>query len=107
MGDLGEETAEAEAREPHIEQQSENSWVLIGNVALADIEQALDVDIGQEEVDTFTGLVFKEMGMVPPDGEHQINMELKGLKVHITAIEDHQIIHATVTKPLTEETEKE
>ena len=81
--------------------------MLIGNVALTDIEQALDVDIGQEEVDTFTGLVFKEMGMVPPDGEHQINMELKGLKVHITAIEDHQIIHATVTKPLTEETEKE
>ena len=107
VGDLGEETAEAEAREPHIEQQSENTWVLIGNVALTDIEQALDVDIGQEEVDTFTGLVFKEMGMVPPDGEHQINMELKGLKVHITAIEDHQIIHATVTKPLTEETEKE
>ena len=107
VGDLGEETTEAEAREPHIEQQSENTWVLIGNVALADIEQALDVDIGQEEVDTFTGLVFKEMGMVPPDGEHQINMELKGLKVHITAIEDHQIIHATVTKPLTEETEKE
>ena len=107
VGDLGEETAEAEAREPHIEQQSDNTWVLIGNVALEDIEQALDVDIGQEEVDTFTGLVFKEMGMVPPDGEHQINMELKGLKVHITAIEDHQIIHATVTKPLTEETEKE
>ena len=106
VGDLGEETAEAEARDPHIEQQSENVWTLIGNVELYDIEQALDVDIGLEGVDTFTGLVFKELGMVPPDGDHSLDMELKGLQVHISRIEDHQIILATVTKP-TPEPEKE
>ena len=105
VGDLGEETAEAEAREPHMEQENEHTWRLIGNVELADIEQALDVDIGLEGVDTFTGLVFQALGMVPPDGDHTIDMELKGLKVHITRIEDHQIIQATITKPV--QTEKE
>lgn len=108
VGDLGEETAEAEANVPHIEQQSENVWTLIGNVELYDIEQALDVDIGLEGVDTFTGLVFKELGMVPPDGDHNLDMVLKGLNVHISRIEDHQIMLATVTKPLPQpEEEKE
>ena len=69
VGDLGEDTPEEEAAEPHIEQLSENTWAIIGNVDLYDIEQALDVDIGLEEVDTFTGLVFNELDMVPGDGE--------------------------------------
>ena len=85
VGDLGEDTPEEEAAEPHVEQIDETTWAIIGNVELYDIEQALDVDIGLEEVDTFTGLVFGEL-------------DFKGLHIHITRIEDHQIAYAKVTK---------
>jgi putative hemolysin len=67
-------------------------------VELYDIEQALDVDIGLEEVDTFTGLVFGELDMIPDDGEQDIELDFKGLHIHITKVEDHQISYATVTK---------
>ncbi len=110
VGDLGEDTPEAEAAEPHIEQLSENTWALIGNVDLYDIEQALDVDIGLEEVDTFTGLVFNELDMVPGDGEQNIELDFKGLHIRITRVEEHQIVYAEVTKlekPEEEETDKE
>ena len=98
VGDLGEDTPEEEAAEPHMEQTGENTWAIIGNVALYDIEQTLDVDIGLEEVDTFSGLVFGELDMTPDDGELDISLEFKGLHIHITRVEDHQIAYATVTK---------
>ena len=109
VGDLGEDTAEEEAAEPHVEQMNENTWAIIGNVELYDIEQALDVDIGLEEVDTFTGLVFGALDMIPSDGELDIELDFKGLHIHITRVEDHQIAYATVTKleePAAEEAEE-
>lgn len=98
VGDLGEDTAEEAAAEPHVEQMDGNTWAIIGNVELYDIEQALDVDIGLEEVDTFTGLVFGELDMIPSDGEQNIELDFKGLHIHITRVEDHQIAYATVSK---------
>lgn len=98
VGDLGEDTPEEEAAEPHMEQLSKDTWVIIGNVELYDIEQALDIDIGLEEVDTFTGLVFGELDMIPNDGEQDIELDFKGLHIHITRVEDHQIAYAKVTK---------
>ena len=98
VGDLGEDTAEEAAAEPHVEQMDESTWAIIGNVELYDIEQALGVDIGLEEVDTFTGLVFGELDMIPSDGEQDIELDFKGLHIHITHVEDHQIAYATVTK---------
>ena len=107
VGDLGEDTPEEEAAEPHIEQLDGNTWAIIGNVDLYDIEQALDVDIGLEEVDTFTGLVFNELDMVPGDGDQNIELDFKGLHIRITRVEDHQIVYAEVTRLDTpEETDK-
>ena len=98
VGDLGEDTPEEEAAEPHVEQLDENLWAIVGNAELYDIEQALGVDIGLEEVDTFTGLVFGELDMIPNDGDQNIELDFKGLHIHITRVEDHQIVYATVTK---------
>lgn len=99
VGDLGEDTAEEEAAEPHIEQIDDTTWHIFGNVELHEIEQALDVDLGMDDVDTFTGLMFSELGMVPYDGEQNIELNYKGLNILITYIEDHQISSAFISKP--------
>lgn len=99
VGDLGEDTPEEAAAEPHIEQVDETTWKLIGNVELFDIEQALDVDIGLEDVETFTGLVFNHLGRVPNDGDQNLDLTLKGLHIHVSRIENHQIVLAEITKP--------
>ena len=98
VGDLGEDTPEEEAAEPHVERLNENTWAVIGNSELNDIEEALDVDLGLEEVDTFTGLVFGELDMIPNDGAQDIELDFQGLHIRITRVEDHQIAYATVTK---------
>lgn len=107
VGDLGEDTAAEAAAEPHIEQRDENTWVIIGNVELCDIEQVLDVDIGMEYVDTFSGLVFGELDMIPDDGEQNIELDFKGLHIHITHIEDHRISYAVISKLNTAESDTE
>ena len=107
VGDLNEESCQEQICDPHIEQMDEDTWSVIGNVELYDIEQALDVDIGLEEVDTFTGLVFNELGMVPGDGDQDIELDFKGLHIHIKRIEEHQIAHATLTKLPVAEAENE
>ncbi len=99
VGDLGDETPEEANNEPHIEQVDENTWNLIGNVELADIEHTLEVELGCEDVDTFTGLVFDTLGMIPHDGDQDIDLEFKGLQIHISRIEEHQIVFAKVVKP--------
>ena len=98
VGDLGEDTEEEAAAEPHIEQLDENTWAIIGNVELFDIEQALEVELGMEEVDTFTGLVFGELDIIPSDGEQDIELDFKGLHIQILRVGDHQIAFAKVTK---------
>ena len=107
VGDLGEDTAEEEAAEPHIEQIDENTWALIGNVELLEIEQTLEVDIGLEEVDTFTGLVFGALDMIPSDGEQNIELDFKGLHIKIERVEDHQIAFAKISKIMEEPEEEE
>ena len=107
VGDLGEDTAEEAAAEPHVEQMDENIWAIIGNVELYDIEQALGVDIGMEDVDTFSGIVFGELDMIPNDGEQNIELDFKGLHIHITHIENHQISNALISKLILSEPDTE
>ena len=107
VGDLGEDTPEEEAAEPHIEQIDDSTWRVVGNVELTDIEQALDVEISAEDIDTFTGLVFNELGVVPSDGKQDIEVLYKNLGIRVTAIEDHQISEATIHKIPEPETDPE
>jgi Mg2+/Co2+ transporter CorC len=65
------------------------------------------VDIGLEEVDTFTGLVFGALDMIPSDGEQNIELDFKGLHIKIECVEDHQIAFAKVSKILQETEEEE
>ena len=107
VGDLGEDTAKEAAVEPHVEQMDENIWAIIGNVELYDIERALGVNIGMEDVDTFSGLVFGELDMIPNDGEQNIELDFKGLHIHITHIENHQISNALISKLILSEPDAE
>lgn len=96
---VDEDTKDEEAAdEPHIEQLSEDTWAIIGSVELHEIEEALNVEIAQEEVDTLTGLVFGELDMIPDDGEQDIQLDIDRLHIHIKKVEDHRIAYAQITK---------
>ena len=96
VGDLGEDTPEEEAAEPHLEQIGEDTWQVFGNVELSEIEEALGIIIDQEEVETFTGLIYKELGQVPSDGDQELQLKVQNLSIHVSRIENHQVALAEI-----------
>ena len=69
---------------------------MVGIVTLNDLEDALGIELDQEEHDTLTGLVFDALGMIPDDGEQDITLEAEGMRIHVTSILDHQVNAAEV-----------
>lgn len=96
VGDLEDEPLEYKNDDPYIEKVDENTWQVKGNVELEDIEEALNVEIASAEFDTFTGLVFEELGRIPEDGEQDINLKIQDIQVHISSVKDHQIEKAEI-----------
>lgn len=98
VGDLGDDAASpADSDEPRIDRQPDGSLRITGNVELDDLEDALGIELDQEEHDTLTGLVFDALGAIPDDGAQDITLEAEGMRIHVTSILDHQVDAATVT----------
>ncbi len=96
VGDLGHDTADDRDDEPHIDPLEEGGWRVVGNVRLHDLEDALDIPLESDSYDTFTGLVFDALGMIPEDGEATIDLSCAGMDISILRIEGHQIAEATI-----------
>ncbi len=92
----GEETAPTVG----VETVGENVFAIHGNVELTELEEAAEVTLVREDCDTFTGLVFGELGYIPDDGEQQIDLVIEQtvgtLAIRITEVLDHQVKEATV-----------
>lgn len=96
VGELNDEPSGENDCEPTFTQTGENTWEVCGNVELSEIEDALDITISSEDCDTFTGLVFQALGMIPEDGPQSIDLEIENMQIHISSILEHQIEKATL-----------
>lgn len=107
VGDLGEDEADNTGDEPKMKKTGEDTWDIIGNIELDDIEDETGISLERGEFDTFTGLVFGTLGIIPDEGEQDINLETKHLKIHVKRVEDHQISEATIQLITPEEEDSE
>ena len=96
VGDLNDEELENSDTDPYIEQSAKDEWILHGNVYLRDIKDAIDVPLECHQCDTFTGLIFDQLGIVPEDGQQDLTLQIDRLSIHITQIRQHQIKHAVI-----------
>jgi len=106
VGDVADENQEEE--EDLIEYMGENTWHVHGSALLDDIADQLGVPLYCEDYDTLNGLVFHALESVPEDGA-DIEVEVAGLHIKVTEIENHQvetaIIHVLQKEEETEEEE--
>ena len=107
VGDLGEDESDNIGDEPKMKKIGEDTWEIIGNIELDDIEDETGISLERGEFDTFTGLVFGTLGIIPDEGEQDINLETKHLKIHVKKVEDHQISEATIQVVASDEEESE
>lgn len=108
VGDLDDDhTAQIEEEIVHI---GEHVWKIKGSAALDDVVEEIGVplEIEDEDIDTFGGLVFGSMDEIPDDGETP-SIEIGNMSVEVKVILDHKLVEAivTVTPPETEDDEDE
>lgn len=96
VGELNDEPEDREQPEPSIEQLSDREWRVRGSLDLEDIQKATGIEMDYEDYDTFTGLVFGKLGMIPFDGPQNLTLQIDGFSVQIINIYRHQIEEAVI-----------
>ena len=77
-----------------IEKLGEGRYLLRGNIALRELEEATGVSFDTEDSDTFTGAAFEALGMVLGDGVYDMSLNLPGASARILKVEGHKIVEA-------------
>ena len=83
--------------EEEIKQIDDNTWKIKGWAYLDDVSKKLGVSLPDEDFDTFGGLVFGILGIIPEDGS-TLELEEYGLKIVVTEIKGRRLETATVYK---------
>jgi len=83
---------------PAIKLAGNATWKIHGSASLDEISETLGISLPSQRHDTFNGLVFDALGIVPPDGSTP-ELETAGLHIRITKLRDHQIQEALVCLP--------
>ena len=96
VGDLEDEQA-APPQEEEIERVDSQTWKIRGSALMEDVAEELDVELDDEDVDTFGGFVFSNYGSVPDDGT-QFEIDVEGLHIRVLEVKDHKLEKALVCK---------
>ncbi len=106
VGNIYDEFDEQEEEE--IVQLEDNLWKVSGSLAVSELEDAFDLNLPDDELDydTVGGMVFSCLNEIPQDGT-ELDVEIYGLKIHVTKIEDKRIVEALISKKDPEEEQNE
>lgn len=96
VGKLGNDEQTINHREdPTIERLDSNTWRVSGSVPIDEIEKEVGVELPDDDFDTFSGLVFSELGSIPDDGS-SFETDAYGLHIKVESVQDHQIESALI-----------
>ena len=96
------ETDEDEVNEELITLVEENVWQINGTASMADVEDAIGINLSDEDSDTFGGYVLGIYGTVPEDGT-TFELSTDVLNISIETIKEHKIEKAIVSLKTEEE----
>ncbi len=90
------ESDEDEVHEELITVLADGEWQISGTAEVGEVEEALGIELGNEDSDTFGGYVLGLYGSIPEDGS-TFELETDKLDIVIESIKDHKLERATVT----------
>lgn len=93
---VGDIQDEFDSEEVQIEELStRNQYKISGLTPLHEIEAKLEIEIDNDEVSTFGGLITLELGKLPRNGQ---KLRLHGLQVTIKEVDERRVISTTVSR---------
>ena len=93
VGDLTDSDEEPEI--PAIRRGEGGRWLISGEASIEDVNQALGVELPEEEYETFGGYVFDRYGSIPEDGS-RFTIRTDGLQIRAELIHSHRLEQAVV-----------
>jgi CBS domain containing-hemolysin-like protein len=72
-----------------------HQFKISGLTPIHDLEQRLGLEIDNEEVSTFGGLITGELGRIPEKGE---SLDVYGLRITVDQVDDRRVISTTVIR---------
>lgn len=92
-----EDEPEEDLNEPTAEKLDDEKWLVKGNIVLLDLEKITGADLVSDDYDTITGVVFSTLGVIPEDGDNEIEVETDTMQILIKKVLDHQVEEAIIT----------
>lgn len=84
-----------EKQEQPIQSLDSKTWKILGTAELDDVEKQLGVSFGDNENNTFSGLIFDYLGAVPSEGS-SFEINAYNLIIKVNNVTDHQVDSAVV-----------
>lgn len=100
------DTNEEEENEELITLVEENRWQISGAALLSDVEEALSLELGDDDSETFGGFVLGLYGSIPEDGS-VFDVDTEMLSISVEGINEHKIEKAIVVLKAPVEAEEE
>lgn len=94
VGDIYEED---EVDPDDIVQINKNIWRIFGSAEIEDVERALQVELYDDDNETFNGFLLSKYGRIPEDGS-QFEMDIDQLHISIVEVKNHRIRETIVKK---------
>ena len=97
VGDFDEDTLSENDGDPDILQLDDNRWQVVGAAAIDEVDEALGLELDNEDYDTFGGYVLSLLGAIPED-DTTFTVEDDDISVEVTSVKEHRIEKTVVTK---------
>lgn len=95
VGDLTNADDSTPPAPADIVELEDGDWEVRGTADLGEVQETLDVDLPNEDCDTFGGLVFAELGTIPEDGA-TCELTIGRLEIHVLNVVEHRMEVARV-----------
>ena len=106
VGSFTDDETEVKEEEKLIAQQEDGTWCIRGTAPLAEVAEALGINLPVDDHETFGGYVFAKLGSIPEDGT-TCAVETESMTIQVTNVLDHQMDTAIVTVTAPVETDEE
>lgn len=106
VGNVDDEEEAPEEQVEEIVALNDGRWKIRGTAIIGDVEEALGIELSDDDFDTFGGLVFAALGQIPEDGT-SCDVTTEKLEIHVENVVDHQLDSAIVTLIVHEDEEED
>ncbi len=88
---------EYDEEEEHIEEKSENEYIIEGLTPLKELEERFQISFQEEDFETLNGFLISQMDKIP-DEDEQFETEVEGYHFKVLSVKNNMIENVLVTR---------